>query len=105
LWFVLIPDPDIPKDRAKKRICMGVVGVRFKDLPTMKQFDGKPFTFQLAHDPLPYNYQHCELRLFQESTRVSEGSPLLKGGAETAIKKYYREILADRARVLLHAED
>jgi hypothetical protein len=104
LWFALLPDPKISKDKADQRICMGVVGIRYVDLPTTNQIDGTPYTFTLAHDPLPYNYQHCELRLFQASARITKESPSLKGRTATAIKKYYREILADRARVLLHAE-
>lgn len=104
LWYALLPDKGLPRNKARKRLCMGIVGIRFEDLPSATTIGREPYRFQLAHDPLPYNYQHCELRLYGEVDRIKKGSPLLKGKTDTAIKKYYREILADRARILLHAE-
>jgi hypothetical protein len=106
-WFVLLPDPGLCPERARTRLCMGILTVAIKELPPKKQIEGHDYACRLEHDPLPYNFHHCEMRLYRNGDRVvanKKGRLGIGGTAETAAKKYYREALTEKVSVYLHAE-
>lgn len=103
-FFVLLPEPSQTHQKNRKRLCMGIVAVRVKNLPKRTIYNGKSYLFRLEHDPTDHNYHHCELRMYLNGSRVRRSGNLFRGASEKAVKKYYREILADRARLLLHSE-
>jgi len=95
-WFVLLAAPRSSRAKRITQLYMGIVAVSVASLPRAPTHLGGNYEFRVEHAPLDHNYQHCEVRLYQDGNR------LLK--ANKAIKKYYREVLVDRVSICLEAE-
>lgn len=115
-WYVLIPDRLTSEQQAdtarvqrnSDRLCNGIAALVCGSLPETLEgrFDDLIFSVQLrpAHDPLEAeaNYYHCELRLFQEGNHLDRKNfEALPSRVQKAIKRVYRERLADLTTILL----
>lgn len=110
-WHVLIADP---MDRTKitdielyrklhsRTLCMGVLQIAAKTLECTFEFKGVEFRFGIEHDPLDWNYLHCELRVSRNGVRFlkSEADSLKRDEKAdfTEVKKLYRLKVAERLR-------
>lgn len=105
-WYVLIPDPMQPKTaadetaRQRRRLCMGIVAAL--TVPDDYVEGSVTYHFALEHDPLEYNYHHCEIRVYRDGQRLSDAD-LSKGPGKKA-KKHYRIRLAEHCRIILLPE-
>jgi hypothetical protein len=104
-WFVLLPEPAIEGDkscgeRARRQLLMGIVQIRMNGLLPPTRLDGKRYSFSVEHDPLDHNYQHCEIRVYQEGLRLTDK----KSAGIKIVKKYYRVKVAKKAVLVLHPE-
>lgn len=66
-----------------------------KILPTTVAGGTKEHHFRPVHDPLEENYSHCEIRCFKEGEHHTSGK------LPVTVKKEFRQILSDRAYVLM----
>lgn len=97
-WHVLLPDPGEDSDRSRRRICQGVIRFQTRHFSMRRSIGGRDFEFRVEHDPLEFNYGHCELRVYQDGTRLDEGNAKALKGAEksawTEAKKWFRTEVA-----------
>ena len=61
------------------------------------EYDGQRYDFVVQHDPCEHNYQHCEIRVFNQLGHVTKD-------VNKAVKKYYRYKVAEAATLLLRPE-
>ena len=75
----------------------GVACLQVSEVPSQLQFSDTPTptAFRVEHDPDDDNYSHSEIRAYKSEK-------LLKPkGVATKVKKELRQIISDRARILL----
>jgi hypothetical protein len=102
-WFVLLPAPDCPAENRRKQLCMGVVTIAVNQIPSGCAENKKQYLFSVEHDPLDHNYQHCEIRWYEDGHRIPSKINGKDVKLPTGVKKYYREEIANRAIVYLSA--
>lgn len=73
----------------------GIAAFEVIDIPESQSTDtNTEYSWRVEHDPLDENYAHSEVRTFKNSVYTEN----LK--VPTTIKKEFRQILSDRARVI-----
>lgn len=97
-WYVLLPQPDDDWAKTRKRLCKGIVRLRTCDAFCEHMVASKAYSFRVEHDPEEHNYHHCEIRVFEDGVRIQDRKP------PTIVKKFYRDWLSDRGRVILKPE-
>jgi hypothetical protein len=96
-WFVLFAKPRSEKEKIISQLYMGILSFRACDLPQAYALNSSAFTFCVDHDPEDFNYQHCEIRVFDGPSRMKQKPAKL-------VRKHYREWIAERAWLVLHSE-
>ncbi len=95
-WFVLMPEPKEPVELRNRKLCMGILKLLANPMPTPVKNDKAIYTFVLEHDPLPENYQHCEIRVYKDGVRQTTADrKKLKKLIPKNVKKHYRAKMAE----------
>ncbi len=101
--------PDFSVNRAKysqpedvlvpSYVLWGIAAFKVEDLPSERQSDANTFyTWNVVHDPNEDNYAHSEVRTYKNG---HYGKDL---NVSKMIKKEFRQILSDRARILKYPQ-
>ncbi len=97
-WFVLIPEAEESVERRNRKLCMGILKLAAGRMPTPTTEGNAVYTFVLEHDPLPENYQHCEIRVYKDGVRqTAVDRKKLKKLIPNKVKLHYRAKMAEFA--------
>jgi hypothetical protein len=82
----------------------GIARIAVRDLPPplpreLPNKDAKYHDFKPAHDPLPQNYSHCEIRVSKNGVRVTNAKQI-----GDLAKKEYRTMLSDRCVIVMRPD-
>jgi hypothetical protein len=91
-----MPEHDEPHQLRIRKLCMGILKLTADCIPTPTENEGATYAFRLEHDPLRYNYQHCEVRVYKDGLRqTASDRNQLKKLIPKAVKKHYRAKIAE----------
>ena len=72
-----------------------VACLQVSEIPSQLQFSDTPTAFRVEHDPDDDNYSHSEIRAYKSEKLLAHNRVTAK------VKKELRQIISDRARILL----
>jgi hypothetical protein len=77
----------------------GIASFQVKDIPPAQSSDvDTVYTWNVIHDPNENNYSHSEVRTYKNGHYAKNLS------VATTVKKAFRQILSDRARIIKHPD-
>jgi len=103
-WYVLLPEPNDEQPLARRKLCQGIVCFRASEIPLPCVVEERTYVFAVEHDPLEHNYQHCEICVYHEGSRVAKEGRGLPRSEWKQVKKHFRTAMREVAKVYVGAE-
>ena len=102
-WFLLLPEPGQTRKQNHRGRCSGIVELDRTAFPIqILNFGTTVYTADVEHDPQDHNYQHCEIRIYANGSRVSlDAAKRLNQREYEKLVSAYRAIIAKRIGMLL----
>lgn len=87
-WFLLLPEPGQNRKQNHRGRCSGIVELDRSVFPIAFHVGKTKYTAEVEHDPKEHNYQHCEIRIYTNGTRVSSNA------AKTLDQREYEKLIS-----------
>lgn len=98
-WFLLLPEPNQRRKQNHRGRCSGIVELKREEFPMTFPVGDLVYEARVEHDPKDHNYQHCEIRIYENGEHVTRES--LDQIAYDKLVAAYRAIIRKRVRLIL----